>query len=127
MEIVSLNERAHYADAAALWVWELWKDRSGKTLEQIRVQLLGEPHCPDTLLAVEAEEPVGALASSRFDHPRLGPQLLFVNSLFVVPTARRRGIASALLVRALARAALTDPTLYVYTDIPAWYQARGFT
>jgi N-acetylglutamate synthase-like GNAT family acetyltransferase len=45
----------------------------------------------------------------------------------VVPAARSRGAGGALVAAALIRAAATDRTLYVYTNIPGWYAARGFT
>ena len=127
MEVTSLSERLRDVDRVAGWVWGQWRDGSGLPLEQIRAQLLGEPGCPATLLALEAGEAVGALGFLRFDHPRLGTRLLFINSLYVVPAARRRGIAGGLLAHALVHATASDDALYVYTGIPAWYEARGFT
>jgi ribosomal protein S18 acetylase RimI-like enzyme len=41
--------------------------------------------------------------------------------------ARRRGIATALLNEALARVGKEHDAIYVYTQIRAWYEARGFT
>ena len=126
MELRSLAERPQDADRVARWIWEHWQDSSGFTLEQTRAQLLGEPDCPETILAVEGGAAIGVLGFRRFDHPRLGAQLLFVNSLFVAPPARGRGVGSALVEAALARAAPFVRALYVYTAIPGWYEARGF-
>jgi GNAT superfamily N-acetyltransferase len=125
--LVALRDCAQHADLVARWVWQEWKDGSGFTLEQTRAQLLGEPDCPATLLAIDADEPLGVLGFRRFDHERLGSQLLFVNSLYVAPAARGRGIASALVADAVIRAAALVRTLHVYTQIPGWYEARGFT
>jgi predicted N-acetyltransferase YhbS len=125
--IVALRDRAQHGDLVARWVWEEWKDGSRFTLEQTRAQLLGEPDCPATLVAIDANEPLGVLGFRRFDHERLGSQLLFVNSLYVAPAARRRGVASALVAQAIIGAAAFVRTLYVYTQIPGWYEARGFT
>ena len=127
MEIQSLDECPQHLDLVASWVWEHWKDSSGSSLAQTRAQLRGEPDCPATLLALERAGPIGVLGFSRFDHPRLGPRLLFVNSLYVEEAARSRGADGALLAAALIAAAATDRTLYVYTNIPGWYEARGFT
>jgi len=125
--IVALGEYPQHADRVARWVWEEWRDSSPFTFEQTRAQLLGEPDCPATLLAVDGDEPLGVLGFRRHDHPRLGSQLLFVNSLYVVAAARRRGVGGELVAEAIARAAAIVRTLHVYTSIASWYEARGFT
>jgi ribosomal protein S18 acetylase RimI-like enzyme len=126
MELHSLGERLQDADLVARWLWEHWRDPRF-TFEQTRAQLLGEPDCPATIVAVEAGAAVGVLGFLRYDHPRIGPHLLFVNSLYVVSAARRRGVGSALVQAAIERATAIERALYVYTGIAAWYEARGFT
>ena len=125
--IVALAEHPQHAGLAARWLWEEWRESSGFTLEQTRAQLLGEPDCPATLLALAGDEPIGVLGFRRYDHARLGPHLLFVNSLYVVAPARKRGVGGQLLARAIERAAPFARPLYVYTHLAGWYEARGFT
>jgi GNAT superfamily N-acetyltransferase len=52
---------------------------------------------------------------------------LFVDGLYVHPTARAQGLGSALLDAGAAAAAAFDDRLFVYTAIAPWYQRRGFT
>lgn len=127
MQILPISQCERHLDTIAHWLWEEWKETSGLTLEETRVQTLGRSTCPPTLVAVMGAEPVGVLAFRRAMYRGREPVLLFINSLFVRPSERRRGVGTILIAEALDRVGREDTAVYVFTHIREWYEARGFT
>ena len=125
--ILPLKERPAYLEVVARWVWENWRDHSGLTEEQTRKRLEDPGDCPATLVAEEAEAPVGVLGFQRFVRSPGEPPSLFVDVLFVPESERGRGIGAALVREGLERARRFAPDLYVYTSQRDWYQKRGWT
>ena len=126
MKIVPLIEREQDIETAARWTWEEWKDLSGLTLDQARLQLIGRPDCPPSLLAIDDTEAVGVLAFRRVMYKGREPMILSINALYVDARARGRGVGTALVAEAVERAAAFVRVVHVYTNLRAWYEARGF-
>jgi predicted N-acetyltransferase YhbS len=126
MQILPIADCEQHLDTAARWIWEEWKETSGLTLAQTRSQLTERSTCPPTLVAVVALELLGVIAFRRVKYRGREPLSLFINSLFVRPSDRGRGIGTALLSAALGRVGTEDPAVHVYTGVRAWYEARGF-
>ncbi|MDD9936750.1 MAG: GNAT family N-acetyltransferase, partial [Myxococcales bacterium] len=128
MRIESIDAHPQHVPTVARWIWEQWRHHSGLTLEQTRVRLLEQPDCPTPLLALDVDQPIGVLGFGRFDYQAKPPPVLFIDVLYVRRDRRGLGIGSALLSRGLASArTAADRRLHVYTDIPRFYEQRGFT
>jgi GNAT superfamily N-acetyltransferase len=108
---------------AAHWIWETW---GTKTLDQT-IELLDQPKdCPPTLVALTDKRPVGVLGFGRWRPPDEVVDSLWINSLFVIEGERSRGLGSQLLASAIESASLFADELNVFTDIPIWYERRGW-
>lgn len=127
MQIVSLSDFPQHLDVVAQWLWDEWHGQyAAQTFEQVRSTLLDKPGCPPALIALDGE-PLGAIVFRRIKFRGREPLLLFVNALYVPLHARERGVATALLTEGLARVGKEHAAVHVYTQIRAWYEARGFT
>jgi GNAT superfamily N-acetyltransferase len=122
MKIHLLGECPHLASTVAPWHFDEWGHLyPGGTvdgwLDHIRTRMNAD-RIPMTLVALDARgEPVGTAALTEHDmetHRELSPWL---GGVYVVPTARGRGIASALIEELMGRAAARGiPGLYLYTN-----------
>jgi GNAT superfamily N-acetyltransferase len=109
---------------AAQWIWENWGTR---TLDQT-TELLDEPKdCPPSLVALIDKRPVGVLGFGRWRRPDEAVDPLWINSLFVIEVERSQRVGSQLLSTAVGSASSIAGELYVFTDIPIWYERRGWT
>jgi hypothetical protein len=107
----------------AQWIWETW---GTKTLDQT-IELLDQPKdCPPTLVALIDRSPVGVLGFGRWRRPNEVVDSLWINSLFVIEGERSRRLGSDLLASAIVSASSFADELYVLTDIPIWYECRGW-
>jgi N-acetylglutamate synthase-like GNAT family acetyltransferase len=104
----------------ATWQYEEWGhlnpgDSVARRIERL-TQHTGRPGLPTTLIAVDGNTIMGTASLVRNDlttHPHLSP---FMASVYVAPEFRRRGIATALVRRAIAVATeLGVPELYLIT------------
>lgn len=128
--IIPLDDCPQHLDTIVQWVWDEWRGgQNGQSFDQTRAVMKGNPGHPPTLVALDDEthRPLGVLGFRRVMLHGRDPLVLFINSLFVPVSKRRRGIASALLTEAVRRVGPEDEWLYVYTNIATWYEARGFT
>lgn len=126
MQILPITDCEQHVDTAARWIWEEWRETSGLTLAQTRSQLTERSTCPPALVAVVALELLGVIGFRRVKYRGREPLTLFINSLFVRPSDRGRGIGTALLSAALGRVGSEDRAVHVYTGVRAWYGARDF-
>jgi len=121
--IERLSEMPDAVPTVARWIWDAW---GAKTYAQT-VASLEKPGLPAPLIAVVAGEPVGVVSFAHFDLGNTGIDDLWIDALFVTPRRRSSGLGSRLVTEAAAVAAATGAQwLYVYTDISAWYEARGW-
>lgn len=116
---------AHIAVVAS-WVHEEWKQHSGVSLRETKARLLHPANSPHSLVALSNASPVGVVGFRRFMRQGQDAMDLFINVLFVQKEQRNRGIGRTLLREALALAATQVSTLYVYTDVQAWYEKTGW-
>ena len=108
---------------AAQWIWETW---GTKTLDQT-IELLNQPKdCPPTLVALAGTRPVGVLGFGRWRRTDETVDSLWINSLFVIEDERSRRLGSRLLATAVESASSFAEELNVFTDIPIWYERRGW-
>jgi GNAT superfamily N-acetyltransferase len=108
---------------AARWIWESWPT---KTLDETIVLLDQPKHCPPTLIALIDKRPVGVLGFGRWRHPDETADSLWINSLYVIEDERSSGLGSRLLASAVESASAFADELNVLTDIPIWYERRGW-
>jgi GNAT superfamily N-acetyltransferase len=122
--IEPLSDHPLVLPIAAQWIWENWGTR---TLDQT-IELLDQPpDCPPSLVALIDKRPVGVLGFGRWRRPDEAVDPLWINSLFVIEEERSRRVGSQLLATAVGSASSIADDLYVFTDIPIWYERRGWT
>jgi GNAT superfamily N-acetyltransferase len=108
---------------AAQWIWETWPT----TTLAHTIELLDQPeHCPPTLIALVDKRPVGVLGFGRWSKPDETADSLWINSLYVIEDERSRRFGSRLLAMAVESASAFADELKVLTDIPIWYERRGW-
>jgi predicted N-acetyltransferase YhbS len=131
MRIEPLAEHAAFVPVVAAWHFGEWghADPAG-TVESWTAALAERTRrdgVPCTYVAVEGGVPVGsaALVDADMDtHPEMTPWLAGV---YVVPEWRGRGVGTALVRRAAARAAeLGLRHLYLYSTRPGFYARLGW-
>ena len=123
--IEPLSDHPSALPIAARWVWETWRS---KTYDETLASLDNPDDCPPTLIAIDAgRQPVGVLGFGRFRRAEDATATLWINVLYVVEEQRSRGVGSRLLVAAIDRAQSWTELLYIYTDVPGWYENRGWT
>jgi N-acetylglutamate synthase-like GNAT family acetyltransferase len=119
-ELVTLANHPHPASTVADWIWREWSQRDGysfeQTLEYVAASSAGK-EIPQTFVLLVDGEPVGTsslVAADMKERPHL---TLWMASVFVVPTARRRGHVIP-LIRTIKTAAVAAgiPALWLYTD-----------
>ncbi len=90
---------------------------------------LGEGAVPMTLVALVQGQPVGCISLTRLQATSARfAGALWMSNLFVMPSERGQGIASALLLAAEQQALqLNERVLYLFTDSAAdFYRRRGW-
>jgi GNAT superfamily N-acetyltransferase len=125
-EIVRLDDASEHVDRVTGWLLEQWPDPSS-SFQSRRARLLDARDCPSALIVVSAGAPCGVVGFARFRRDGDERPSLFVDALYVHPSARAQGYGSALLEAAVAAAAAFAQRLFVYTTIAPWYQRRGWT
>ena len=117
----------------AKWLYDQWgchlPGRSIETAEFALKQQPGPDGLPFTLIAVEAEEPVGVarlVASDLEGRPDLQPWLA---SVFVPIRKRSQGIGASVCAEIVKYAReLGFPTIYLFTpDRAAFYERQGWS
>jgi N-acetylglutamate synthase-like GNAT family acetyltransferase len=132
MQIEYLADRPEFVETIAGWIYGEWPEEFAKVGFQAWLIEFGETvlrqGIPTTLVATEGDELVGTaslIASDMPTQPGLWPWLA---SVYVVPSARQRGIASALVDRVESEAGnLGFDRLYLQTrDRADFYRRRGW-
>jgi GNAT superfamily N-acetyltransferase len=122
MTIIPLAHRPDLAAVVAQWLFDEWGNfYPGGTvngwLDHIRTRMNAD-RIPMTVIAVDDRgEPIGTVALVENDmntHPELSPWL---GGVYVIPTARGRGVASAVINHVIKCAEdLGIRNLYLYTN-----------
>lgn len=120
MQIAYLADHFHHIPTVAAWQYEEWGHLNPGDSLQGRIERLGQhlgcPGIPTTLIAVENDIVMGSaglVVNDLRSHPDLTP---FMASVFVAPTYRGRGIATALVTQMKVVAQqLGFPVLYLIT------------
>jgi GNAT superfamily N-acetyltransferase len=128
-ELVTLANRPDLAPRVTNWIWHKWSKHDGysfeQTLEYVAASSAGK-EIPQTFVLLVDGEPVGTsslVAADMKERPDLTP---WMASVFVVPTARRRGHV-ILLIRTIETAAVAAgiPVLWLYTDTAEGIYAKA--
>ena len=125
-DIVPLVDASEHVDTVTAWLLDEWPDPA-VSLQVRRTRLLDSQDCPPTLVAVSAGLPSGVLGFARFRRDGDEHASLFIDVLYVHPSARRQGLGSTLLAVGLVAAAAFEQRLFVYTAVAPWYQRRGWS
>ena len=127
--LVTLAHRPDLAPTVADWIWHEWSQRDGysfeQTLEYVAASSAGK-EIPQTFIPLVDGEPVGTsslVAADMKERPNLTP---WMASVFVVPTARRRGHVIP-LIRTIESAAVAAgiPALWLHTDTAEGIYAKA--
>jgi GNAT superfamily N-acetyltransferase len=121
VRIESITDHPELIETVARWQWGEWghldpADSLAARIAGLRAQAAGG-QIPTTYVALEGDAPLGSASVVVADmptHPELAPWLA---SVYVTPSARGRGVASA-LVRCVVEhvAAMGVARLYLYTE-----------
>jgi len=132
MRIENIADHLEWVETVARWQWGEWGDLDPADSLGARIESLRDQTNPDripiTYLALDDGDAVGGASLVEEDmsaHPELSPWLA---SVYVVPAARGRGVASALVGRVVAQAATMGVAqLYLYTpDAQGLYAKLGW-
>lgn len=120
MDICPLADCAdHWTDVAdlmqAVWPEYYGSGGQGDALQAVRARGTGDP-LPFGFAAFDATGLIGTVAVEQTSHGALPDELPWLNGLAVTPMARGRGVATALVERAMQEAARRGfPRLYATT------------
>ena len=122
--IAPLRLYPHYLEAAAAWIVDQWHT---STEEECRATLVESPDRPGALAAIADGCVIGVLGFKRYPTPEDGAEELWINALLVVERWRGRGAGSKLLHAGVEAArAFGFERLYVYTDVPKFFERHGW-
>lgn len=77
---------------------------------------------PEPIAAIESGEIIGGLSYINYKAPDQDKVVLWINAVFVRPSYRGQGIATAMLKTAMK----TTSCMYALTDVPDLYTNLGF-
>lgn len=121
VRVESIADLPDLVETVARWQWDEWghldpADSLAARITYLQTQVESDG-IPTTFIALEGDTPLGSASLVTDDmptHPELTPWLA---SVYVMPDARGRGVASALVRCAVERAAeLGVARLYLYTE-----------
>jgi len=129
--IVPLADDPEAIPTLAGWFHEAWSAFDGRSREEIAAQLrqnLQRQNPPITFLAIREKELIGTVSLDVADLPSHDHLTPWLASLYVIPTARGFGVASALITHLLTFArAQKLPLIYLWTPgANALYEKHGW-
>lgn len=126
-KIVDSTKAPHLIPRFREWVESEWGNVDSFENSAAGVQL------PAPLLALEQQQLLGGLSFTCHAKPNAKTKTktkttgIWINTLYVAPEYRNRGIAAELLEAAqVAATKLSIEELYVFTDLPNIYERRGW-
>lgn len=124
VRIVPLNQHPEHVETVVGWIFDQWGTLSR---EETKDMLVANKGGPPALIAMSPEGPVGVLGYKFHLLKPAGSEELWINALLITPTWRGRGIGRRLLIDGMKAAVDSGRnSLYVYTDIPAFYENVGW-
>ncbi|MGJ8668847.1 MAG: GNAT family N-acetyltransferase [Oceanococcus sp.] len=132
MLVEYLADRTEFApELAALHLAERGLLRPGQTLEDRIESLngcLGKEATPSTVVATEGPELIGSALLVTHDMSTRRDLSPWLAGVFVKPSFRKMGVATALIQRVESETLLMEvPQLYLYTDKESsFYSSRGW-
>ena len=122
--IARIDQYPECIETVVDWIVSQWGETSP---EEVKQTLLESKECPPALVAISDDGPIAVLGYKL--HPLRGcdSQELWVNALYVASAWRGQGVGSHILGEGVKRAVSADKAyLYVYTDIPGFYERHGW-
>ncbi|MDH3582758.1 MAG: GNAT family N-acetyltransferase [Phycisphaerae bacterium] len=124
VQIAKLDRHPEFVEPAVDWMISEW----GNASREVAAESL-EPNAerPSALVAISPQGLVGVLSYRMYLLAKRGSMELWVNALYVVAPWRGRGVGTCLLREGMRTAADSGRSrLYVYTDIPGFYEKVGW-
>ncbi len=123
IEVVGVESRPQDVRVVAQWILAEWGDGS---LDETVKHLLGSSDWPSALVAVVGDQLVGVVGFRRFQRDQDAVPTLWLNVLYVLESFRGQGVGSQLLAQAIRKARRLSEPIFVYTELPEFYQTRGW-
>ena len=123
MEIAYLADHPDFAPTLAEWHYQEWNrlhanDSVARRLDSLKAAA-NRRRIPSVFVALESGQLLGSATLAEYDMETRRDLTPWMTDVFVAPEFRRRGIASALVVRVVEEAkALRVPQLYLFTTGP---------
>lgn len=114
-------------DLVTRWIHDEWGKGIPQEFPDTRRDLLIQPDCPSTFIALKNNQPVGLIGFRRYLVPEISEECLWLNILYIEQQHRRQGIASRMIQEAEERASKFDSQMFVYTAFPQLYEKLGWT
>ena len=124
LRIAQIDQYPECIGTVVDWIVKKWSTSSP---EEVKQMLLENKECPPALVAVFDDGPVAVLAYKLHRLAQRDSVELWVNALYVASPWRGQGVGSHILCEGVKGAASSGRTyLYVYTDIPSFYERLGW-
>ena len=122
--VVRFEQHPEHAETVVDWLEGEWTD---STSDEYMQTLVGINDCPPALIAVSGDEPIAVLGYKLYPLTEPNSMELWINVLFVVSSWRGRGVGTNLLSEGVKGAIPSHgEALYVYTDVPQFYERLGW-
>lgn len=126
IEIVPVARHPQVLNTVAGWILDQW---GSSPIEEISESLRDNRDCPPTLIAMLAGQAIGVLSYRTYRLANRDTEDLWINALYVAKPQRGKGVGARLVeagVKAAKQEASCRKSLYVYTDIPIFYEQLGW-
>ena len=111
------------------WMWQEWSKQYGRSLKEIiyRTEHCLTKKCPQTLVALRNNQPVGVVSLWNADYPYRQDLSPWLSTLFVVKKYRGLGIGQLLQLALLKDAKKSGfKKIYLMTELENYYEKTGW-
>lgn len=116
-----IDEKSPHIDELVSLFSSEWSDFKVRDLG------ISNPEIPMPIVVLLGERLVGGLAFSLFEEPGCLHKVVWLNAVYICRDFRRQGIARNLIQFAQTQLKDSQFWLYAYTDVPALYEALGWS